>query len=244
MQDQTSQSGGMGESTNPTPAAPSTPMPVRAPPRSAQLYNGALMISLSIGPSTEQNRHGSSSLGKRLKLPCACELLFFLVKFELHDGRTPTIQEVPTPKLDLLEQKNRELDEKIEKQVKEHEKVIEKPLVVDNFPELNEEAMKVVRQALKPSEGIISEFQSIPIAYQDISRLKDRCWLNDELINFYGCLIIDRSNRLPERYPPVHFFNTFFIPTLREHGYTKVRRWTRKVCHCGYDTFYYGSMIV
>ncbi|ORX99114.1 cysteine proteinase [Basidiobolus meristosporus CBS 931.73] len=64
---------------------------------------------------------------------------------------------------------------------------------------------------------------------EDILRLRDNRWLNDELVNFYGALIMERANNQPEKYPAIHFFNTFFYPLLAEYGYTKVERWTRKI---------------
>ncbi|KLO20530.1 cysteine proteinase [Schizopora paradoxa] len=53
-------------------------------------------------------------------------------------------------------------------------------------------------------------------------------WLNDEIINFYGQLIMDRAE-LP-KYPSVHYFSSFFWPKLTVEGYQKARinRWTKK----------------
>ena len=32
-----------------------------------------------------------------------------------------------------------------------------------------------------------------------------------------------------QKYPKIHGFNTFFYPTLHEFGYSRLKRWTRKV---------------
>lgn len=53
-------------------------------------------------------------------------------------------------------------------------------------------------------------------------------WLNDEVINFYMNLIMERSE-LRENLPSVFATNTFFLPRLTTGGYVGVKRWTRKV---------------
>lgn len=56
-------------------------------------------------------------------------------------------------------------------------------------------------------------------------------WLNDEIINFYGQLIMDRAEK--PKMPSVHYFSSFFWPKLTGDGYQKGRlnRWTKKVRH-------------
>jgi sentrin-specific protease 1 len=62
--------------------------------------------------------------------------------------------------------------------------------------------------------------------------------LNDEIINFYGAMILTRSesNRDPtakRKMLDVHYFSTFFWPKLKNEGYEQGRlaKWTKKVCH-------------
>ena len=98
---------------------------------------------------------------------------------------------------------------------------------------------------------------NIPLGPNDIALLQDRRWLNDEVIywwktyafgscsrrasswiqvvNFYGCLIMDRCKRKADQYPDVHFFNSFFYSTLAKDGYDRVRRWTKKVSDTSRD---------
>ncbi|KAJ8347132.1 hypothetical protein SKAU_G00285330 [Synaphobranchus kaupii] len=52
-------------------------------------------------------------------------------------------------------------------------------------------------------------------------------WLNDEVINFYMNMLVERSRR--PGLPSVYTFNTFFYPKLRSAGFSAVRRWTKKV---------------
>jgi len=82
----------------------------------------------------------------------------------------------------------------------------------------------------------------------DISRLRPRQWLNDEVINFYGQLIMAQSDGCKEnpgvkrvngvngvggksKYLNVHYFSTFFWSKLKGEGYDKGRlaKWTKKV---------------
>jgi sentrin-specific protease 1 len=78
----------------------------------------------------------------------------------------------------------------------------------------------------------------------DLGRLKPGTWLNDEIVNFYGQLILERSDAYPrnkgmkngarrEKHPilNVHYFNSFFFEKLSQEGYDKARlaKWTKKV---------------
>lgn len=65
-------------------------------------------------------------------------------------------------------------------------------------------------------------------------RLKPGQWLNDEVINFYGALILARSEEAQKgksKALDVHYFNTFFFAKLEDLGYEKARigKWTKKV---------------
>jgi sentrin-specific protease 1 len=110
-------------------------------------------------------------------------------------------------------------------------------------------------QAIFRNPSFISKVGREQVTHKDIQRLLPGKWLNDELINFYGQLIVERSLnyevqkenidindagpkhnvRTPLR---LHFFNTFFWPKLQQ-GYVKsnLKKWTKKVysfesCFC------------
>ncbi|NXN28243.1 SENP5 protease, partial [Nycticryphes semicollaris] len=57
----------------------------------------------------------------------------------------------------------------------------------------------------------------------DLATLEGQNWLNDQIINMYGELIMDA---VPEK---VHLFNSFFHRQLVTKGYNGVKRWTKKV---------------
>ncbi|NWU90442.1 SENP2 protease, partial [Upupa epops] len=77
-----------------------------------------------------------------------------------------------------------------------------------------------------PDEVLSSAFK-LKVTREDIGTLRNLRWLNDEVINFYMSLLMERSKK--EGYPAVHAFSTFFYPKLISGGYKAVRRWTRGV---------------
>uniref|UniRef100_A0A1A8PMF7 SUMO1/sentrin specific peptidase 1 n=1 Tax=Nothobranchius rachovii TaxID=451742 RepID=A0A1A8PMF7_9TELE len=111
-------------------------------------------------------------------------------------------------------------------QDKEQEALEEKP----EFPELTEEMEAEVDKALmkggSPHE-ILSEGFGLSLTRKDLQTLSSLNWLNDEVINFYMNLLVERSKE-PDL-PSTNTFNTFFYPKLRSSGYSAVRRWTKKM---------------
>ncbi|XP_039602657.1 sentrin-specific protease 1 [Polypterus senegalus] len=99
----------------------------------------------------------------------------------------------------------------------------------EEFPELTKEMEEDVRKALRgdnPDE-ILSEGFRLTITRKDIQTLSHLNWLNDEVINFYMNMLVERSKQTG--FPKVHAFNTFFFPKVKSAGFSAVRRWTKKV---------------
>lgn len=92
------------------------------------------------------------------------------------------------------------------------------------------------------------------ITARDIGRLGPGQWLNDEIINYWGTLLMERAARWkkkgkeaevvddsdpddPGRFgfndplPEVHYLNTFFFAKLENPGYDAARlgKWTKTV---------------
>ncbi|KAG0342450.1 SUMO1 sentrin specific peptidase 1 [Podila horticola] len=117
--------------------------------------------------------------------------------------------------------------------VAEHER-IERELSEELEPKqeqlmpLSKDEVKKVQTALSDGYGQVVEGFNVSIMKKDIHTLRPGEWLNDEVINFYGQLIMAR-NKESTALPKVHVFSTFFYKTLSESGYDKVRRWTKKV---------------
>ncbi|XP_073510697.1 sentrin-specific protease 3 [Phyllobates terribilis] len=61
------------------------------------------------------------------------------------------------------------------------------------------------------------------LSMDDLGTLYGQNWLNDQVMNMYGDLVMDA---VPEK---VHFFNSFFYDKLRTKGYEGVKRWTKNV---------------
>uniref|UniRef100_A0A667Y9U4 SUMO specific peptidase 1 n=1 Tax=Myripristis murdjan TaxID=586833 RepID=A0A667Y9U4_9TELE len=110
--------------------------------------------------------------------------------------------------------------------------VVEEPKSLEEkpeFPELTEEMELEVNRALRggsPHE-VLSEGFGLSLTRKDLQTLSHLNWLNDEVINFYMNLLVERSK--DPNLPTVDTFNTFFFPKLRSSGYSAVRRWTKKM---------------
>jgi sentrin-specific protease 1 len=98
--------------------------------------------------------------------------------------------------------------------------------------------------AILAKRGMVAKFSKEQVNAQDLSRLNPSQWLNDEIINFYGAMILARSDDCKENAAQgvigkkllnVHYFSTFFWTKLKE-GYDKSRlaKWTKKVGWCLY----------
>eukprot|EP00062_Callorhinchus_milii_P025778 gi/632987136/ref/XP_007910625.1/ PREDICTED: sentrin-specific protease 2-like [Callorhinchus milii] len=75
-----------------------------------------------------------------------------------------------------------------------------------------------------PDQLLASGFK-LKITRKDICTLCNNCWLNDEVINFYMCLIVERG-RGPGQLR-AHAFSTFFYLKLQSGGHHAVRQWTK-----------------
>ncbi|XP_068454762.1 sentrin-specific protease 1 [Clinocottus analis] len=96
------------------------------------------------------------------------------------------------------------------------------------FPELTEEMEAEVNRVLRGSNHeVLSEGFGLSLTRKDLQTLSNLNWLNDEVINFYMNLLVERSK--DPNLPSANTFNTFFYPKLRSSGYSAVRRWTKKM---------------
>ncbi|NWR06762.1 SENP1 protease, partial [Paradoxornis webbianus] len=99
----------------------------------------------------------------------------------------------------------------------------------DDFPEITEEMEKEIKSLFRGGnqDEVLSEAFRLTITRKDIQTLNNLNWLNDEIINFYMNLLMERSKE--KDLPTVHAFNTFFFTKLKTAGYQAVKRWTKKV---------------
>ncbi|XP_075240460.1 sentrin-specific protease 1-like [Convolutriloba macropyga] len=98
------------------------------------------------------------------------------------------------------------------------------------FPDLTEDQNQEIDRIFGsgPADEVLVKEFVISITRKDIRTLIGLNWLNDEIINFYLNLIVDR-NKKNEELPKCHTMNTFFYSRLFENGYKSVSRWTRRV---------------
>lgn len=134
----------------------------------------------------------------------------------------------------------KKLEEDVQKvlQIKEFLLPIEKPS--EKLPALTPEQERKVAYCFdrrgSENEILVSKF-NLNIARRDIMTLNGLNWLNDEVINFYMNLIIERAK--DSKWPKAHAMNTFFYHKISKDGYGSVRRWTKKV-----DIFSYDLLVV
>uniref|UniRef100_A0A8C5DDF8 Sentrin-specific protease 1-like n=1 Tax=Gouania willdenowi TaxID=441366 RepID=A0A8C5DDF8_GOUWI len=165
------------------------------------------------------SKHDSRARERRRQIEEQEALAALLLKQRLSDEgqrrpdvevrvRVPLEKEVP---LTLVTEVPKPLDEKPE------------------FPILTEAMEADVNKALRggnPHE-VLSEGFGLSLTRKDLQTLSNLNWLNDEVINFYMNLLVERSKG--PNLPTVNTFNTFFYPKLCSSGYSAVRRWTKKM---------------
>lgn len=125
------------------------------------------------------------------------------------------------------------LDEELKNRLKLQDIIIsdEDPEEQLRLPELTEDHERIIGNVLRhgpPQQVFIDKF-NLRITRADLMTLKGLNWLNDEVINFYSNLIMERGNGKYPKLPKVHSMNTFFYPKLMSQGYNSLRRWTKKV---------------
>jgi sentrin-specific protease 1 len=138
------------------------------------------------------------------------------------------------PTLEQLQISRRTKDEDIEKRIRPPVR----PLPSKLPPEDEKKVDEVIR-----TRGFTSKFAREQVSQSDLTRLLPGQWLNDEIINFYGAMLLGRSENCKEnpvavkgkkgRNAPlnIHYFSSFFWAKLAKEGYDKGRlaKWTKKV---------------
>ncbi|KAM8917076.1 sentrin-specific protease 2 isoform 2-T2 [Spinachia spinachia] len=114
----------------------------------------------------------------------------------------------------------------------------------EDIPRLTKDMAAEVSCALAQSDPniVLSSAFKLRITQRDLATLQEGGWLNDEVINFYLSLVMERcSGEAPGL--KIYSFSTFFFPKLRgggqAGGHTAVKRWTKAV-----DIFLYDLVLV
>ncbi|KAJ7357153.1 cysteine proteinase [Mycena albidolilacea] len=144
-----------------------------------------------------------------------------------------------TPSINQLQFRYRAKDNELERRMRPP------PLPTALPPDADAKVTELLQKS-----GVISKYAREQVNDQDIVRLKPLKWLNDEVINFYGALILGRSESSKENPTTngkagkgkkpldVHYFSTFFWTKLEKEGYEKGRlaKWTKKIDIFSKDT--------
>ena len=104
------------------------------------------------------------------------------------------------------------------------QEVEQKPVVLNPVSPVMKE---VVRLARNSGKEVLMERYQIKIRIRDLKTLEPEKWLNEEIINFYLNMIVERSHN--QQLPTVYAFGTQFYIKLAEGGHGYVKRWTKKV---------------
>ncbi|GBP87024.1 hypothetical protein EVAR_63986_1 [Eumeta japonica] len=131
------------------------------------------------------------------------------------------------------EQKIAQIEHKLKYELSIPECLIEETTTVE-LPELTADQEKLVNRALgpgPPGQLLVEKF-NLRIHRRDLQTLSGLNWLNDEVINFYMNLLMQRCEERKDL-PKVYATNTFFYPKLMQSGQAGLRRWTRKLSSCG-----------
>ena len=161
-----------------------------------------------------------SSLFDQRKL----EVELIMKKCKERRRAAPTVEETVSQRFKLLDM--RHPSARIE--------ISEEDVLVELTPEME----GVITNALRkhpPNETLTEKF-NIQITRRDIATLSGLNWLNDEVVNFYMNLLMERGKN--DNYTSVYAFNTFFYPKLIKMGFSGVKRWTKKVTICYYIYIY------
>ncbi|XP_035665556.1 uncharacterized protein LOC118408807 [Branchiostoma floridae] len=81
-------------------------------------------------------------------------------------------------------------------------------------------------QEMQLQEEILAEIDGEKVTRKDMQGLNGTNLLNDNIVNFYMKMIMERS-RLTG-YPRVHAFCSFFYQQLLQNGYSSVKNWTKR----------------
>jgi len=95
----------------------------------------------------------------------------------------------------------------------------------DDTPEITAEMEEVIQRAMRSRGEVLVDSHKIQITRKHIDSLNGINWLNDEIINFYLQMIVDRS---AEKGLKVYATNTFFYPKMMNSGQPALRRWTKR----------------
>ncbi len=166
-------------------------------------------------------------------------------KYDTRKQDSDVLIEEEKVRLDYSRERQERLAKSVEDRMRDHLKLTEVAIPEPEpeeeeaeLPELTEDMEREINSYLSsPSNKTLVDAYNIPITRKDLDTLRGLNWLNDEIINFYLQMIVERS-KTNDNWPNVYATNTFFYPKLKTSGHAAVRRWTRKVDIFSFDIIF------
>lgn len=217
-------------------------VPLPPPPKPREADDDVIEIVDIFSPRVAARADGPSRKSKNqlesdLSLQSVCQDTFLedlMNKYDTRMKQSDLLIQTEIVKLDHSREINEKIQAKIEDRLKNHLKItevsLEDPEVeeVAQMPEITLEMEAVINTSLKSGNQVLIDAFSIPIKRTDIETLCGLNWLNDEIVNFYLQMIVERSNN-QKKWPRVYATNTFFYPRLMKSGHSALKRWTKKI---------------
>ncbi|TFY51057.1 hypothetical protein EVG20_g11189 [Dentipellis fragilis] len=205
--------------------------------------------SKTLSPSSSMpdlRRHAASQESTR-RIPLSDDVTSDFLARALEKARITLSSPKPlkpySPSLEQINRLKRARDEEIEQRLR--------PKYPTSLPPEKDAQVTDLFQ----KRGTIARIAREQVSDRDLSRLRPSQWLNDEIINFYGQMILSRSEGSKEnpgagaagvngvngvnstkkgstgKLLDVHYFSTFFWSKLKGDGYDKGRlaKWTKRV---------------
>ncbi|KAI0728613.1 cysteine proteinase [Fomitopsis betulina] len=141
--------------------------------------------------------------------------------------KSPPPAKLDAPTLEKILATQRERDEDIERRLRA-------PRLPTSLPPEDD----AIVDDLLSMRGVISKCGALQIEHKDMTRLAPDKWLNDEIVNFYGQLMMNRAEVIKKKAGTngkkkpleIYYFNTFFWQKISKQTYEESRldRWTKK----------------
>lgn len=229
----------------PVPSKPQAPARTPLPGRPSASPRATSVVA-SVTSDRPASRSTSASATSSVEVPEIPSSHFFSTTWlqELKDKLT-NLDQSAVARISVREQtyenlRKKELPVPAEEKPAIAEIPVEVAIKEEVLPKLTPKMEADIDRALRatPSDEVLANGFRLTVTRKDMETLAGLNWLNDEVINFYMNLLMERGRTQPGL-PSVYAFNTFFYPKLLSGGHSALKRWTRRV-----DIFAHDLLLV
>ena len=139
------------------------------------------------------------------------------------------------------------VDETQQGRLSEHDKA---SFITDRFKDISEEQShktnEILSDTLFENHTVVTTLYKFDMTVLKIQCLKPTCWLNDEVVNFYMCMLQARDTNLCIKYSSrvaSYFFNSFLVKKLLDekdaYDYKSVASWTKNINPFNMDKLFF-----